>query len=450
MCIYQGEDGGVDIIDINENKVINKEIIETIIYIEISKIDFLSLPVDDLADLYDIFGSIFQKVGISTYKRDEYFYARFTSVSSHVEDIDDNNVKNNKDEKNDTENIDENKILKNDHDIVDDDIKQLKRKLADPIINPDSSYDVLDDATAKKRKISGTKIDHDNTKIDQDNTKIDQDDTKINHDNNENNMNIDIDEIDMNVDYNKNNMNTDNNEKNIEIDDEDDFQRLRLWFTNHISTALDYDCDIVKKSIMRCCRQLTVWIKNGKKKILRRDNFIDGGGNINNKNDYIDDKNGINGRNSNGNDNNASDVVFNDVDKNKNNNDNDSDNILLKNNDDIKTNIDIKIYNDMDHIQFNMNIKEFILEIRKNYMRSDVFENQKRNNENNLSDLPAKRKRRKNEKNKEISESDLYYDNDLTKLKPLLIFDLNKVLVFRKPFRAEFVVRPYAVQVIQI
>lgn len=79
--------------------------------------------------------------------------------------------------------------------------------------------------------------------------------------------NQDNDTTDSKNDINPN----DNKDQNVIVDlSYDDFERLRLWFINHISTTLDFDCDIIQKSIMKCCRQLTGWVKNAKKKISKK------------------------------------------------------------------------------------------------------------------------------------------------------------------------------------
>ena len=42
----------------------------------------------------------------------------------------------------------------------------------------------------------------------------------------------------------------------------------------------------------------------------------------------------------------------------------------------------------------------------------------------------------------------LYFDDSSNKLKPLLIFDLNKVLVWRRTKTDFFIIRPHAIEVI--
>lgn len=61
---------------------------------------------------------------------------------------------------------------------------------------------------------------------------------------------------------------------------------------------------------------------------------------------------------------------------------------------------------------------------------------------------PTKSSSRKRKRNKNPSPLlSHYFDEELSQLKPLLIFDLNKVLVWRRKKSTYFVIRPYAVEV---
>lgn len=57
----------------------------------------------------------------------------------------------------------------------------------------------------------------------------------------------------------------------------------------------------------------------------------------------------------------------------------------------------------------------------------------------------SSRKRKRNQKN--IPLTSHYFDEELSLLKPLLIFDLNKVLVWRRKKSMCFVIRPHAMEV---
>ena len=58
------------------------------------------------------------------------------------------------------------------------------------------------------------------------------------------------------------------------------------------------------------------------------------------------------------------------------------------------------------------------------------------------------KKRKKKSKDGGMVILRLYFDDSSNKLKPLLIFDLNKVLVWRRTKTDFFVIRPFAIEVI--
>lgn len=58
------------------------------------------------------------------------------------------------------------------------------------------------------------------------------------------------------------------------------------------------------------------------------------------------------------------------------------------------------------------------------------------------------KKRKKKSKDGGMVILRLYFDDSSNKLKPLLIFDLNKVLVWRRTKTNFFVIRPHAIEVI--
>ena len=75
-----------------------------------------------------------------------------------------------------------------------------------------------------------------------------------------------------------------------------------------------------------------------------------------------------------------------------------------------------------------------------NEIQSDIVEDE-------LTEIKKINKKRKKKNKDGMVILRLYFDDSSNKLKPLLIFDLNKVLVWRRTKSSFFVIRPHAIEV---
>jgi hypothetical protein len=252
--------------------------------------------VNELADLYDIFGCIFKFVGISTSKRYEYFYSKFTSISSHIKGVDDDNngnINTNIDNNNDSSNKnndnnndnDNNNNNNNDNNKCGGEGSNNDTHMTEN--NTNNYHEIVGNVRVKKRKIDNTNVNNDN--LNENKTDDDHNDQTVSYNDNDKKRKIDNSEfknevcalkrkfyesnlhfsdistaileekgdtnsivIESNVDDTSTLLTPTPLNKNCIINlINDDFERLRLWFINHISTVLDFDCVIVKKNILK-------------------------------------------------------------------------------------------------------------------------------------------------------------------------------------------------------